>query len=369
MKNWLAPVVVALVAWAAPARASVSIPLSPGELDAASFAKCVVTPIDATSTWEDGRIVTYTRVHVDRVLSGSAPDEVTIRTLGGVVGDVGQIVFGEAVLAPHATVHLSSFRGATVVTGGEQGEVTATDAHAAFCRTTTVTQDPSFVPTASQPCWTEGIPLAWKHLPIEYAINQGASTQVSLAQIESAMTTAFAQWSDAECIGGKTSLDVRFSSPTSARTSKLDRVNVVMFDDGKWPHPNAASTLALTTVTYDPQTGEILDADLEINSANEKLTVSGAVPPGGYDLESIVTHEAGHFIGFAHSPDPKATMYATYTPGSTSMRTLSANDITGVCTVYPPSTGACSTAPSAPDASWLLIVALYKRRKPRESRA
>lgn len=64
------------------------------------------TPEEATSVWEDipgagRRIVTYRRVHVDQVVYGeNAPKDLWVRTLGGVVGDIGQRVEGEAVLTP-----------------------------------------------------------------------------------------------------------------------------------------------------------------------------------------------------------------------------------------------------------------------------
>jgi hypothetical protein len=62
------------------------------------------TPLESRSLWEGDasshgrRIVTYTRVRVDRLLDGKGQEEVWIRTLGGEVGDIGQQVAGEAVL-------------------------------------------------------------------------------------------------------------------------------------------------------------------------------------------------------------------------------------------------------------------------------
>src|SRR5438067_5620753 len=91
----------AILFCAAPrAEASVSFTVPMDALVEESSAACVVLPLDAKSVWENGRIATYTRVHVDRVLAGSAPSEVWVKTLGGAVGDVGQMVDGEAVLRP-----------------------------------------------------------------------------------------------------------------------------------------------------------------------------------------------------------------------------------------------------------------------------
>ncbi len=75
---------------------------------------------------------------------------------------------------------------------------------------------------------------------------------------------------------------------------------------------------------------------MEINVAQYQLTMEDAT--ADYDLQSVFTHEAGHFLGLAHSPDSSATMFAVYTPGSTAFRSLAADDVAGVCAVYPAQT-------------------------------
>jgi hypothetical protein len=84
------------------ARASVSIAVSWDSLLRESTAAAVVTPVESRSVWENGRIYTYTRVRVDRGVAGTLAGggEAWVRTMGGVVGKIGQLVDGEAVLAP-----------------------------------------------------------------------------------------------------------------------------------------------------------------------------------------------------------------------------------------------------------------------------
>jgi hypothetical protein len=215
---------------------------------------------------------------------------------------------------------------------------------AAFCRTTTVSIDPTFVSTPDQPCWAEGLPLYWKSACVGYSIQQDASKQVSFNDAQNGMETAFAQWTNATCPTGttssKASIDVRFLGPVACHQVQYNQgggnANIIMFDDDKWPHNDSNNTLGLTTVTYNINTGELYDADMEINTAQVVLTVNGPVPADGFDLLSIITHESGHFLGLAHSPDSHATMFAHYTQGQTSMRNLSADDVQGICAIYPP---------------------------------
>src|SRR6185436_4346321 len=88
--------------------------------------------------------------------------------------------------------------------------------------------------------------------------------------------------------------------------------NVIVFRDDKWPYSDPNNTLGLTTVTFNADTGEIYDADMELNATAKNLSTSVAVPANGFDLLSVVTHEAGHFLGLAHATSATSTMYASY---------------------------------------------------------
>jgi hypothetical protein len=87
------------------AEASVARALSLGELLYKSNHVLVGTATDAYGTWEViGKrrcIVTYSLFRVEEPLDGREPpgSEITIRTLGGIVGDLGQRFFGEAMVA------------------------------------------------------------------------------------------------------------------------------------------------------------------------------------------------------------------------------------------------------------------------------
>ncbi len=81
------------------AHASVSIAVSWEGLLHESTAAALITAEESRSVWENNRIYTYTRVHVDRAISGelATGSEPWVRTMGGVVGKIGQLVEGEPV--------------------------------------------------------------------------------------------------------------------------------------------------------------------------------------------------------------------------------------------------------------------------------
>lgn len=109
------------------AEAAVSVLMSLDELVAASTYAVVATAHERRSVWEEvggsRRIVTYTRLAVERSVLGSAGSELWVRTLGGVVGKIGQTVSGEAQIAPgsRSLLFLANVEGILVVTGLAQG--------------------------------------------------------------------------------------------------------------------------------------------------------------------------------------------------------------------------------------------------------
>jgi hypothetical protein len=214
-----------------------------------------------------------------------------------------------------------------------------------FCRTTTSQVPPDYDPSIPG-CWPRGYPLFWRNACVSYDIVQTASKQISYDTAAANIALAFTRWTSTTCVTeehgiGRASIDVRDLGPVSCDKVEYDNLggpnqHAIIFRDDDWPYNDTSNTLALTTVTYSPSTGEIYDADMEINTYQYTLSTTPVVPPGGYDFLAIVTHETGHFLGMAHSTDTRATMYEHYTPGSEAMRLLTEDDIAGICTIYPP---------------------------------
>ncbi len=212
---------------------------------------------------------------------------------------------------------------------------------AAFCRTTTTALPASYSPTRG--CFREGLLLFWKGSCIGYSANQAASAKIDLATVNRVTDAAFAAWNDATCASGaKVGITTSNLGPVECNEVRYNQngpnQNVIVFRETTWPYTDPNSTLGLTTVTFNEETGEIYDVDMEINGTAGNLTTSDTVPANGYDLQSVLTHEAGHFLGLAHATDAEATMFARYDRGTSTLRTLTNDDAAGLCDIYPSTT-------------------------------
>lgn len=208
-----------------------------------------------------------------------------------------------------------------------------------------------------------------------------------------AVREAFAAWPAATVAGASgpcTDLRLRDGGVTTASATGYDRgganENLVVFrrgwctdtveaTDPCWDDDACANaygcfqddadtnrrTIAVTTVTYDVDSGKILDADIELADWDGQGSELRTPPSNGWyftcgddvpqcsrygedrctfiDLRNTLTHEAGHFVGLAHVADTTAnravTMYPNTGPGDVAKRDLSADDVAGVCAIYP----------------------------------
>jgi hypothetical protein len=206
---------------------------------------------------------------------------------------------------------------------------------ASFCRTTTVSVSATFNPARS--CFNEGLPLFWRSRCVGYSVSRGGTQRFPLDVVTQTTASAFRTWTSVACPEGPAGIAMTDLGPADCAVPTYDErgpnQNLIVLRE-TWPYNDPNNTLGLTTVTFDIDSGELYDADLEIN-ASVNLTALDPVPADGYDLASLLTHEAGHFLGLAHATLSTSTMFASYKPGSSTGRGLMPDDIAGLCAVYP----------------------------------
>jgi hypothetical protein len=211
-----------------------------------------------------------------------------------------------------------------------------TEAHA-FCRTLTVAPPADFTPTREDGCFDQGVPLFHRSQCIPYHLLQQQSAVLPMPALSEALARAFSSWtsSNATCTPGITGIELApVNDPVIASYTKgQPGHNVFGVVQGPWPHPGSEDSLALTTLTFDANNGEIFDVDMEIRE-DEKWSFSEVPPPDGIDLLAAMTHEVGHVLGFAHSSNSDAVMNPVYEPGSTKQRKLAPDDVALICAVY-----------------------------------
>ncbi|HTM45657.1 MAG TPA: matrixin family metalloprotease [Polyangiaceae bacterium] len=263
---------------------------------------------------------------------------------------------GNLMPAPRSTSRLSLPAVLFPLLAGSAVLIHTPAAHA-YCRTTSCdTQNKDCKPDADS-CSTEGYPLAWKSLCLYYGVQRDGSRkrQIGATLVDDLVQTAFDTWASADCgdhnppFVAQSMGEVECNQPEFNCGNSDHNTNTVMFRDTSWPYDPAA--LAITTVTVNTQNGEILDADMEINSHDFSFTTSDVVVNN--DLRSVITHEAGHFLGLAHSPVLGSTMYSGYNSRDTSIRSLSDDDIAGICDIYPKAGNVSCSLSIPPDTSCL----------------
>jgi MYXO-CTERM domain-containing protein len=231
---------------------------------------------------------------------------------------------------------------------------------AAFTRST--------VPTG--PLEDEGPCLFWRPRTIPFVLNSRGSASAGREGALDAARESFRVWTQPSCT------DLRFEEQPETSSAEVgydqsrpsENSNLVVWrevacsefvdaddpclDEGGcnnaydcWEH--SSETIAVTTTTFSNRTGEIFDADIEMNGAYFVFsTVDMPVCPQGVpigqppgcvatDLQNTLVHEIGHVVGLDHVTDSQATMYLSAQSGETEKRTLEDDDIEGLCHIYP----------------------------------
>jgi hypothetical protein len=216
-----------------------------------------------------------------------------------------------------------------------------------------------------------GTPLFWARRSVAFRDVFTEIPGVPADEARLALGRSVQTWSEAECTG----MSLRHLGPARQDRTNLtggapDMENRIVFRATAWPAEVGAETLALTTTVYRRSTGEILDADIDVNAVNHAWS-AGPDPAGFDDVENTLTHELGHALGFAHTEVPDATMFANADLGETLKRDLAPDDLEAICTVYPPAQHlmgvSCAAQSRTPTPGWALTLAtllltIWRRR-------
>jgi hypothetical protein len=191
-------------------------------------------------------------------------------------------------------------------------------------------------------------------------LTQNQTAAARLTEIEQVITQSLAVWT---AVPGTTLLPATITTPQRIITQNAcgsDGLNSICFDqaDMAFTPGVLAFTRVITSDALGEQLGsspaatllgQILDADIYFDPANAQVTFAtpAALPtsPKAYDLQSVLTHELGHFLGFSHSAVWSAMMYpyapapGTFSGSRPSLQQLDAplsdDDRTGLRVLYP----------------------------------
>jgi hypothetical protein len=230
----------------------------------------------------------------------------------------------------------------------------------AFCRSTACDPTTEECTKDDKGCPRTGPPLSWRSLPLPYRFHAGGSDKLDMDGVREATRRAFQEWSNVTCNGKRTSLrfeegvDIPGTHPLVGNLPAKVSFGIYFRDD-VWPYDDGSESLALTNQKYGKTNGWIDYSSIEVNTTDRAFRLSDSDP--GIDLQAVLTHEVGHYIGLAHSNVEDSIMAPSYCQSADrcgtsadQARALAQDDIDAVCAMYPPS-GIAGVAYEDPNAS------------------
>ncbi len=147
---------------------------------------------------------------------------------------------------------------------------------------------------------TGAAPLHWANPNVSFIINDVADPKISDESDVTAVRLAFQQWD--EVPSSSISFFEDISAGQRARTDwGSDDSHLVLWDTNNQSgfFGPGSGLVAITPVDFNTLTGQIIDADVLFNAKDHNFSTS--FEAGRFDIQSIATHEVGHFMGFDHS--------------------------------------------------------------------
>lgn len=208
----------------------------------------------------------------------------------------------------------------------------------AYCRTTTYPGEASGCP---EECETRGIPLYWPSKALDYTLNQRPFPDLDDERLRGLLRESFGAWEQVSCADGPAGLDIQQQPGTTDLTAGPQELepndNVIAYlPRDEWRDDRSA--FAITKIWFNARNGHILGADMlfngNLNPFFDCPAPAGCPAETATDFRNVATHEAGHFLGLAHSEIKDSTMWCDATKGEVRKRDLHADDRAGLCAIY-----------------------------------
>ena len=118
-------------------------------------------------------------------------------------------------------------------------------------------------------------------MPVRYYVSDRDVPGVSATQLATVAQTSFGSWSKVAGV----SISAELLGMTSAVPFVDDKLSVIGFR----ARPDLDRTLGATTFGFDNVTGELIEADIFLNSAFD-WSIAASGQSGRFDLQSTLTH-------------------------------------------------------------------------------
>jgi len=168
--------------------------------------------------------------------------------------------------------------------------------------------------------------LAWDlaDMPINYWVSVDNAEGTEKIR---AIVRAFESWE----IVSSSLVSFRYAGLTKSTAVAYDGINLVTWVKEGWQYD--PKTIAYTTL-WVTNTGQILDADIELN--DEFFDWSTETNDQQMDIQNVLTHEVGHFIGIGHSIETTdSSMFPIISFGEFSKRVVKPDDLGAASFLYP----------------------------------
>jgi hypothetical protein len=303
-----------------------------------------------TLDYETGKIATNAEICVDVPLTENihANDTITVRYVGGTVGNMTLWVKINWAYGPEDTVRLpGEFKldiGATIMFFAKEE----------YDHVKLLTYVPFSIDNAStsndydagegymlplsepQPSTTVnevsgygfewfGIHRYWSDLPVKYYIDPDGTADIAGTSEFDAIRAAFATWEDLRFSG----IDFTdMGTGINVASFTKDGYNILL-----WITRNDQTWVSMTYGWPDPSDPlHTIETDIEFN---DRYAFCIGAQANCYDVQSIATHEIGHWLTLEDLDSSAQTMYGIASTNSIAMRSLKWGDENGAHYVYP----------------------------------